>query len=203
MIIEEFLEEQHMELLDSFMDECHYKKELPHVKKPKQIDWRWDPVTTSEKFPQFSHVMLARGGKSISPFYRFFNQLLTEFLNKHQIEYKKVIRACLNLTYHNPDYDFYDPHVDYPENHYVAILYLNDAPGNTLIFDKQINFDDAKECGVILHDSIDWENNPIPVKREIKPEKYKMLLFDGRYYHALRPTTPGDLRLVCVYNVTF
>ena len=93
--------------------------------------------------------------------------------------------------------------MDYPENHYVAILYLNDAPGNTLIFDKQINFDDGKECGVILHDSIDWENDPIPVKCEIKPEKYKMLLFDGRYYHALRPTTPGDLRLVCVYNVTF
>ena len=86
------------------------------------------------------------------------------------------------------------------------------AGESTYIFDKQINYDEgssttgpgfAKNNGIIPYETIDWENDPIPVKHEAIPEKGKMVLFDGSHYHALCPTSPGDLRLICVYNITY
>ena len=213
MIIEKFI--RNPEVVDDFMDNCFYGNPKQHMRAQgsPRINWLWDPFTTTNKFPQFSHVLLQRDNpRANSQFYPFFKTILKNFMRDNGLEYKRITRSCLNCTCYFPNYHCGDPHVDYPENHYTALLYLNDVVGSTYIFDKQINYDEgssttgpgfAENNGIIPYETIDWENDPIPVKHEAIPEKGKMVLFDGSHYHALCPTSPGDLRLICVYNITY
>ena len=202
MIIEKFI--RNPEVVDDIMDNCFFGTSKHQIKSHSspRINWLWDPATTSDRFPQFSHVLLNRESRrGNSDFYPFFKTIIKNFMRDNGLEYKRITRSNLNCTYHFPNYHCGDPHVDHNENHYTAILYLNDTVGSTYIFDKQVNYDNF--CGIIPYETIDWENDPIPVKHEAIPEKGKMLLFDGSHYHALCPTSPGDLRLICVYNITY
>lgn len=207
--LEDFISDR--KLLSDFMDECFYKKDV-NVRNPMEIPWRWSPSTTTDKFPQFAHVMLQRSSeKPISPFYEFFHMIMDKFMRDHDIKYKKVIRSCLNCTYHIPNYNLFDPHVDSHIKHYNVILYLNSCEGNTIIFDKKLDFSakfndgviPARFDGIIPYEEVDWNNDPMPIKYEIKPEMGKMIVFDGSYYHSLRPTEPGNLRLINVQNISY
>jgi hypothetical protein len=117
------------------------------------------------------------------------------------------------MTYHVPGYDFFDPHVDNPIDHYSTILYLNESDGNTVIFDAENRPEEGEvfysrgrkynytDPGVIDYDAIDWDNDPLPIKYEAKPEFGKMLIFNGKYLHTIRPPSPGNLRIISVFNV--
>lgn len=202
-------------VVDDFMNNCFYgtKSQRDRSEGAPRITWMWEPHTTSDLFPQFSHVLLQRHYKrpdtglfSDSPFWAFFKKIMKDFLKDNGIEHKRITRANINCTYHFNHAHCGDPHVDYPSNHYTAILYLNDVPGNTYIFDKNADYKDLEEDSskfIIPYQSIDWKNDPIPVKHEVKPQKGKMLLFDGSHYHAVCPTTPGHLRCIVVYNITY
>jgi hypothetical protein len=54
---------------------------------------------------------------------------------------------------------------------------------------------------VIDYDAIDWDNDPLPIKYEAEPEFGKMLIFNGKYLHTIRPPSPGNLRVISVFNV--
>lgn len=144
------------------------------------IPYYWCPHSTSDKFPQFSHTMMSRGGQPNSPWFNYFQDIIFKYLDEQKLPYKETIRACLNLTYHIPGYEYTDPHVDNTINHYVIILYLNDCDGNTIVFDKNFK-----------------------IKEEFTPEKGKIICFDGSYHHALRLPSPGKVRNVCVFNVKY
>ena len=205
--IEKFI--RNPKAVDDFMDNCFYQKQegAPRVK------WVWDHHTTSSIFPQFSHSLYMKYHKrpttglfSDSPYWKFFKRLIKDFLNDNGIEHKSIIRASINCTYHIPNYHCGDPHVDSPQNHYTAILYLNNVVGNTYIFDKNAQYKNLEEDSskfIIPYENVDWENDPIPIKHEVNPEAGKMLLFDGSHYHAAGATSPGDLRVICVYNIAY
>lgn len=161
------------------------------------IPFYWCPSTTTDKFPQFAHPLLLRGNnKSSSPWSTYFEKIVFDFLKSNNIQHKETIRSCLNLSYHIPNYLFIDPHVDNFNDHFVVILYLNDADGNTIIFDKKYSTGDKS---VMDYDEINLSEYKI--LKEISPEKGKIICFDGGYYHALRPPSPGGIRNVCVFNI--
>ena len=202
-------------VVDDFMDNCFYGTNTQRDKTQgaPRVKWEWEDHTTSDMFPQFSHELIHRHSKrptnglfSDSPYWKFFRKIIKNFLEDNELEHKRITRANINCTYNFPYAHCSDPHVDYPSNHYTAILYLNNAVGSTYIFDKNANYKNLEEDSskfIIPYKSIDWKNDPIPVKHEVKPEKGKMLLFDGSHYHAMCPTTPGDLRLIVVYNISY
>ena len=81
-------------------------------------------------------------------------------------------------------------------------MYLNDLPvdsncNTTIIFDKKFDRKniifpiDKTETKKIIH----------KVKKEIQPEFGKIILFDGNFYHALRPPTIGCIRNICIFNL--
>ena len=159
------------------------------------VNFYWCPHSTSKKFPQFSHVMLQRGQtEPISPWFFYFSNIVQEFLIKQKIKFGQPIRACLNLCYHIPGHEYFDPHIDYHDKHYVIILYLNESDGNTVIFKNEIK--SKKSKSVIEYSDV------IGIKHEVSPEVGKIICFDGKHYHALRSPSPGKVRLACVFNVT-
>ena len=202
-ILEGYISNENKEIITEFLDECFYMKETG-IENPLQIPWRWSPSTTTPKFPQFSHNMFARESeKPISPFFKVFDKAIEDFMDQNSLDYKGVIRSCLNCTYHIPDVKCFDPHVDCYVNHYNVIIYLNNSVGNTVIFDHMINYDDEEQDGIIEYGDIDWDNNPLPVKQEITPEFGKVVVFNGRYFHSMRPSLPGQLRLINVQNLAY
>jgi len=86
------------------------------------------------------------------------------------------------------------PHVDRYQNHIVCLYYVNDADGDTVIFNKTANY--------MFEDPLTKELNPneLPILQTITPKKGRCVLFDGRYFHASTQPTTG---IRCVVNFNF
>ena len=167
------------------------------------VKWSYSPITTSDKFPQLYHGLLARNtldpdynevrSRPNSPYWGMFNEILETTLNENGIENNGVTRACINMTYHIPGYEFFDPHVDSYFDHYNVILYLNETEGNTVVFDVEGDKENPEQVTVngktydltgsaIDYNDVDWENDPLPIKHECKPEFGKMFIVNGKYF---------------------
>ena len=186
------------------------------------VKWSYSPITTSDKFPQLYHGLLARNtldpdynevrSRPNSPYWGMFNEIVETTLNENGIENNGVTRACINMTYHIPGYEFFDPHVDSYFDHYNVILYLNENDGNTVVFDVEGDKENPEQVTVngktynltgsaIDYNDVDWENDPLPIKHECKPEFGKMFIVNGKYFHTIRTPAPGNLRIISVFNV--
>ena len=151
------------------------------------------PNTTTDKFPQLSHVLLGRAIELKSPLYNYFEKIVFDFLDSKNIPHGKVTRACLNLQYAHK-LPCTDPHIDSHEDHYVVLIYLNDSTGDTIVYNET---SDISKPSVLPYGS------QLKIKDHITPEKGKIVCFDGKHYHANCFPDVGELRLVCVFNVLF
>ena len=101
-------------------------------------------------------------------------------LNKGDI----VFRMKANLSYSNPinnEYKYGVPHIDAFEEHYVALYYVNDSDGDTILFDK-----DEKTI-------ID----------RITPKKGRCLFFKGDIPHSASGPVKSKYRIVINTNLYY
>ena len=204
--------------IDRLKKFCDDLIECKNLNSKSLIPWYYTPETTSDKFPQLSHNMFARNDdRSSSKFFDFFSYIIYDTFRQWDLENNGCIRSCLNMTYHIPGYKCFDPHVDNYDDHYSTILYLNESDGNTLIFDSTHEHEDGDSIlckheddteqryeltrGCLFHDRLNWDEKPLKIKHEVEPEFGKMLIFNGKYLHSVAPPSPGNLRIVSVYNV--
>lgn len=165
-----------------------------HVLKNADFPLYYRHSYTTEKFPYFSHTLMPReelDGVRRSVFFDFFNDIVLNFCHKHGVNVSHVTRACVNSTIHH-DTPFSEPHVDYTDDHYVVLMYLNDCDGDTIIFDKK--YTDGP-----THLSID-EGESMSVFKRVTPKAGKIILFDGKNYHTNVFPSPGKFRFVCVFT---
>ena len=95
-----------------------------------------------------------------SKYFESFKNILKSFCDKNYIQLNNVIRTAVNITF-NTNIEKCPIHVDHDFSHKQVILYLNDAPGDTIICD----------------------NNHEP-KIISKPEKFKAICFGSQpHYH--------------------
>ena len=86
------------------------------------------------------------------------------------------------------------PHVDQPNPHYAAIYYVNDADGDTYIYDKQVKSN--AESNYLPN--IDPTN--LPVLKRVSPKKGRLLIFNGLYYHS---SSQPEYNARCIINFNF
>jgi hypothetical protein len=104
-----------------------------------------------------------------------------KFCKKHNIEYKKILRAKINIiTMDNEDYHNFI-HIDAPIKHKVFLYYLNDSEGDTLFFNKSFN------------DKID---NDIEIEYRVTPQAGKAIVFDGMRWHSSSAPKNNQLRII-------
>lgn len=108
------------------------------------------------------------------------------FKIKDYLNATEVMRMRLDMTLYNPENKMHSPHVDWEEDHYSAIYYLNNSSGSTLIFDKKYN---DKNC------------NNLKVKKSIEPKENRLLLFDGRYLHTGHSPSNNNYRILINFNL--
>ena len=161
------------------------EKEISFIDKEiggNNFPWFFQPKSTSEKFPFFSHGLIARYDHTIekmvinSPHFDFFNQIFKRFCLEHKIKVNKLIRGCINLSYYDEKYEHGEPHIDHPFKHQAFILYLNNCSGATLFF---------KDSKII---------------ERVSPQQGKAICYDGSYYHTAAFCKPREIRKVLIFT---
>jgi 2OG-Fe(II) oxygenase superfamily len=93
----------------------------------------------------------------------------------------------MNVPYHNPHVDFYEPHK-------VALYYVNDSDGDTVVFNET-----AEQVSV--EQSVTLANSGrFTEMARIAPRKGRMVFFDGKHYHASMHPTKSAHRIVVTFN---
>ena len=180
-----------------------YQEQVEQELGSNRMLWKFsDEIARSasgfkEAYPGFGHMAYLADEHEpvISPMSSLLLPILFVFCDKANIEYNALLRIRVGLfTKTITEAKHHNPHVDYGEPHRTAVYYVNDADGDTVIFDQ--TFDD-----VGVEDSGRYANeNRFTICRSITPRKGTMICFDGRHYHASSFPTRASKRIAVTFN---
>lgn len=147
------------------------------------------PVNGLSSTPAFVNLIY-HTNKDEHPHLDFFRPLVDAIVEKSNMELISVFRIRLGFllntkyAFAGSPYQYNTPHVDGNMDHYTAVYYLNTCDGPTVIF----------------HEKESSEKYKTMYKSE--PEKGKVLVFDGRHYHASTCPKVFNKRLALTVNFT-
>ena len=111
---------------------------------------------------------------------------------------QNLTRAKVNLTYNNnsnspqikpPHRDYIDAPDEILSRMLVAIYYVNDSDGDTIIYNEKEKFEDLSKY---------------TIKERISPKKGRIVLFSGEWVHSASiPSYNHPKRIIINYNVCF
>lgn len=183
-----------VEILNVVDDE--YQNKIYHALTDIKFPWHFLEDTTHEyandtvnSTPGFANLIFHPENES-NPYLEFFTPLIDEILKKSNLKLTSLIRVragfLLNTKYVLPSlpYKYNEPHKDCEYDHYTAIYYVNDADGDTVIF-----YETEKA------------QNYRPMHKS-RPDKGKVLLFNGQHYHASTCPKMCTKRIAITINFT-
>ena len=147
-------------------------------------------------FTGFMHILWGREGKE-SEFYDIFVPLLYSMEEKINMSIKDLIQLRLGLfTLNKNRQPYHVPHVDYQNDglKYTAIYYLNDSDGDTFFFNEFLDHNIKRFIN-------GYDPSLFTVAKSVKPKQGKLVLFDGRRYHA--SSYPESTPERMVLNINF
>jgi hypothetical protein len=120
--------------------------------------------------------------------------LLLMFCDRIKRPFNRLLRIRLGLyprimldAAHHPHVDFYYPH-------YNALYYVNDADGDTVLFDE--TFDEVPKSmlpGYLREDRF-------TAAKRVSPKKGRMFGFEGKQYHASMHPMQASHRIVIAFG---
>jgi hypothetical protein len=116
-------------------------------------------------------------------------RIFEKFLAKHQISYTSILRIKANWVPAAPLTSkgrYQMPHIDDDREHKVFLYYVNDADGDTIMFNE-------------LYQGFGPEE--FTIRDRITPQKGKAIVFNGDNFHA--PSAPIMTPYRCVINIDF
>lgn len=148
----------------------------------------------NEKRPGFGNLIydINLGAGNL---FNFIAPIVLTTVEKYNIPFNQILqmRGFLSLPLLSTSLSRIDkPHIDNPLPHIVALYYVNDSDGDTIIFDKKYQYGIQNFYDL---EAIDPEN--IPILEKISPKKGKLVFFNGAHYHASSQPTAGPR---CVIN---
>lgn len=146
--------------------------------------------------PGFHHALVT-AGQVVSPIHLFLKPMLHSACEKIGFKLLDVMlgRSFLQLPLSNIDYNIKDPlHVDSYDEHMVFLYYVVSSDGKTIITDCRSDFGDTEEN--LVGKTFDNCN----IIKSITPKKGRLVLFDGRHYHAAEQSK-DSIRCIINYNL--
>lgn len=134
---------------------------------------------------------------SVSKFFPTLYPIALSITEKTGVKFQALDRMRINFVVGNPDsqLDYHMPHIDSFIPHYVAIYYINDCDGDTVIFDQKLDRMTVEEDERIVSENM-WT-----IKQRVSPKMGRMVIFDGRHYHASSYTKTKPFRSVINMNL--
>lgn len=138
----------------------------------------------------FSHLFFASEGK--------FSQFSDALSQPAKICFpnNELVRGRLFLQLPIDENQIGEYHVDFQQDHYTMIYYVNDTDGDT-VFSRYNDKDFPSE--LTEKEKFSIVNKDLWVEKRVTPKKGRCVIFDGRIYHASSTPTIDD-RFVLNYN---
>ena len=170
-----------IETIDNIISKSH-QDELLDIVTDASFDWHYlEDVTheiadeTRNNTPGFINLLVNDNGKQRSGKEHMFTAPLDEYLNRTNQKIVALHRMRLGFLLNNSTYDHNNKHVDYTFPHKVALYYLNDSDGDTVL----------------------WDNEAVT---RVTPRKGRLCVFDGAIPHASSCPKEYSTRIVLTYN---
>jgi hypothetical protein len=169
--------------IESFLDPADVE-EINNFLTSSNFAWYYNPgisglINNEEDFkndPNIKDVdgfvhQFVHSSKVESPHAQIVNIILRALETKGIIKVTDVLRARAVLVYKDPSFgDYYQlPHVDWTEQHYTVLYYVNDTDGDTIFFEEMYKEDDHSKK---------------TIEKRIAPKKGKCVIFNGLKYHT-------------------
>jgi hypothetical protein len=189
-----------IQVIDNFLPQG-YINEIEKLCLSSSMSWEYTPDTT---YPdpenkniwdkQFCHQIISNN-ENKSQYHLFFTPILyhIEEIIKRKIQF--VIRMKVNMTLPIPDTTLVNGiHIDtLNPNTIVAILYVNESDGDTVIYDHKRIEGGPEENYSYIQNLI--ASNSIIIKDQITPKKNRLVLFSGDHFHEGKMPTMSKNRV--------
>ncbi len=165
------------------------------------FDTEWHYMDTTayrnvNDIPSFTHTALFDGVKTSELLYLYESVLLCG-LSKAGIQPTSLIRLRCGMIMNSDTNIVHNPHIDYEIPHMVAVYYLNETDGDTILYkEKYVN------DGLNALDYYDMKlNKQVTEDIRVSPKPNTMVIFDGMTYHSSSSPT-RNRRVVANFNFT-
>jgi hypothetical protein len=192
-----------MQIIDNFLDDSNFLLIKEHV---ESMDFPWFYIPTVSLPPGsvikdpmaretsgYNHIAYDSETLNKSFFFPSLSNILIQFEDTFEKKIKKLLRARLSVKHPKLGFtkDNYNlPHVDYFFPHETLIYYINDADGDTIIFNEM--YDD------ICKD----EPEKFIIRDRVCPKANRMLyLENGFQYHTASNPISTDRRIILNINL--
>jgi len=132
----------------------------------------------------------SRGGLMNTPLSQSLFPLLCQI--KDLVNCENILRSRLDMTVYLPQKKRHIIHIDLPQPNITTIYYFNDSDGDTIIYNEK---SDYKNMVVTGEDA-----SKFTVKRTISPQKNRLVVFDGNYFHTGNSPTQHSNRILLNSN---
>ena len=150
----------------------------------QEANYTVDPY--SKDCPQMVHILYSDGW--VSPYSEIIRTMLYFVQDKTETPIRSLHRIKANLTIPDgtSDKHFNTPHVDHEEKNFLSMVYyVNDADGDTIIFDK------FKE----------HNNEKMNIVDRIQPSRGRCVIFPSTQMHS--STNPINFQNRIILNFVF
>jgi len=173
-----------------------YQKKIYDLVTDIEFPWHFMEDTTTERAngthadtPAFANLVYHPNNKE-NPYAEFFVPLLNSIAEKSNLKVHSVLRMrlgfLLNTKYAFPSIPYVanTAHRDFDQDHYVAVYYVNESDGETVIYHET----EPSEKYRPMHKSM--------------PEQGKALVFNGWHFHASTCPKMFTKRIALTINFT-
>lgn len=183
-----------------------YQNHIEKIMLGSDFPWYYNPnlVSPDQQLLQrvdnhqgFNHLFL-ESGKPSTYFQSVYPLVLSITSQECMASANNLVRMRANLTLNaaGSSLQHHLPHIDTWRPHWVAIYYVNDSDGDTIIFNET---NDTYNSGQTdINKSL---SNNFTIKRRVTPKKGKVLIFEGKYYHTSSWPTVNKCRSVININL--
>lgn len=176
-----------IEVIDDFLPKFIFDRVCLKVMN-SEFPWTCVPTghTTDSHFA-FVHNISNYPNGEISELSEVVASYICEKFNL-RVTQLRIIR--FGLTHRESVYTIHKPHVDSIESHKVALLYLNNSDGDTIIYKERYT------TGKMPFQNV----NDLTVDQKITPKPNRLVFFDGDLYHSASTPVNNQLRYAINFN---
>lgn len=148
------------------------------------LNFRWavnTNISGDRKTSQigFAHDLVSEYSRK-SDYVDFIMPLMYEISDAAEINFQQVLQSRIFMQPPSSHSDTNDTfHIDHQRSHIVFLYYVNDSDGDTIITNKKYDFG--------MPDFIDrdfYHSEKDVIIERVTPKKGRVVVFDGRNYHA-------------------
>lgn len=181
---------------DNFLDpaeiekiDCMFSQDMPNLVHQKETvppnHHKWTTYISDNTFGDIDFLTVHPALDSEE--YKVIENIIKQFTDKNNVHYDYISRARFNLTPVKDKGMLTFPHVDDETPHLIFLYYINDADGDTVLYDELYS-DDIKHT------------NP-KIMRRISPKAGSAFIANGSHFHSIDVPLKGNSRKVINANL--